>query len=76
MKMKADIIIDGMGGKEIKGAVCQCMYHGWLVSLSQVFPRASVAIFKGDKELYNLPNVEFAIEKIDKLNKLNNAMEK
>ena len=64
-----DKIIDGMNEQELKGAVCQFMYHGWLVSFSQVFPRATVAIFKGESEIYDLPSVGFAIEQIDKINK-------
>ena len=63
-----DKIIDGMSESISKGAVCQFMYHGWLVSFSQVFPRASVAIFKGETEIFDLPNIGFAIEQIDKLN--------
>ncbi len=67
-----DRIIDGMSEQKLKGAVMQFNYHGWLVSFSQVFPRSSVAIFKGDIEIFDLPCVGFAIEQIDKLNSENN----
>ena len=67
-----DVIINGMSEKKIKGAVCQFNYHGWLVSFSQVFPSTTVAIFKGDIEIFELPSVGFAIEQIDRLNKESN----
>ncbi|MCP4987544.1 MAG: hypothetical protein GY928_16255 [Colwellia sp.] len=69
--MKArDKIINAMNEQEVRGAVCQFMYHGWLVSFSQVFANPTVAIFKGDVEMFDLPSIGFAIEQIDKLNKL------
>lgn len=64
-----DRIIDGMSEQNLKGAVAQFNYHGWLVSFSQVFDRSTVAIFKGDIEVFDLPNGGFAIEQIDKINK-------
>ena len=63
-----DRIIDGFNEKKLSGAVVQFNYHGWLVSFSQVFTPSSVAIFKDDIEIFNLPCVGFAIEQIDKLN--------
>lgn len=64
----SDRIINGMSEGRIPGAVAQFNYHGWLISFSQVFKNSSVAIFKGDVEVFDLPSVGFAIEKIDKIN--------
>lgn len=61
-----DRIIDGMSEQVLKGAVMQFDYRGWLVSFSQVFTPASIAIFKGDVEIYSLSNVENAIDQINK----------
>jgi len=61
-----------MSEQKIKGAVAQFNYHGWIVSFSQVFTPSSVAIFKGDIEIFDLPSVGFAIEQIDKINSRNN----
>jgi hypothetical protein len=62
-----DRIIDCLSEKEINHAVVQFNYKGWLVSFSQMFKPPSIAIFKGDVEIFDLPNVGFAIESINKI---------
>ncbi len=52
-----------MNEQKLKGAVMQFNYHGWLVSFSQVFPRSSVAIFKGKIDI-----AKKIVAKIDELN--------
>ena len=51
-----DVIINGLNEKKLKGAICQFNYHGWLVSFSQLFPKATVAIFKDDVEIFDFFN--------------------
>ena len=63
-----DRIIDGMTEQKAEGAVAQFNYKGWLVSFSQVFKVPTVAIFKGDMEVYNIPSIETAIDRIDVIN--------
>lgn len=62
-----DRIISGMSEQVIDKAVAQFNYRGWLVSFSQVFKPATVGIFKGDIEIYEILNVETAIDKINKI---------
>tara|TARA_R110000851_G_scaffold318102_1_gene481796 strand:- start:175 stop:417 length:243 start_codon:yes stop_codon:yes gene_type:complete len=63
-----DRIIDGMTEQKIEDAVVEFNYKGWLVSFSQVFKVPTVAIFKGDMEIYNITSIETAIDRIDVIN--------
>ena len=57
-----DRIIHGIEENEIKGAVAQFNFRGFLISISQVFKPVSVAIFKGDFEKLDFNSVESALD--------------
>ena len=56
-----DRIIDGLTEEHIKGAVFQFEFLGHLVSMSQVFSPASIAIFKGSFEKHGFSSVQAAL---------------
>jgi len=57
--------ISDYAGRKVEKTVCQFMYKGYEISMSQVFDVPEIAIYYNDTHKCHSGSVEEAIEKID-----------